>query len=116
MSSLFGLSCLDFLVSLLDNTDLESILFLHGYMCLGPLLFVYGITRLGFPLSILDLMSFESSPSAQSSARVESISLTFSAVRYELPVLVLDFVQIGPSLFLRSLAHFGFSLSTYGLT
>ena len=77
--------------SLFGRTCCEPFLFVLDYTLSGSLLPLQSLAQLGPLLSILDLAKLESLPSPQSLVCLGIPLATFGAVRLGLPALVLDF-------------------------
>ena len=66
---------------------------------------VYGMSRLGASLAVLDFTSFGSAMSLRNFVRLGSSLSVFGMARYSSSLAVLDFLNLGSTLSVRSMAR-----------
>ena len=86
----------------------------HMFACIGLSSPVFGLARLGFSSSMLDLLHFDSALLLRSHVRLGFLSSVLCLARLDFPLLILDHAHLGSTISLQAYVQAGLTPSTYG--
>lgn len=114
MLLVFGMTRLDLSLPVLDHVRMESLPFLQSLSCFDFLSLLYGLSRLGDTVFVLDFGHFGSSLLTRGFQRIGSALSVYGMSRLDSTLPVLDFIHLD-LLSLQSYIHLGFASLIYGM-
>lgn len=112
MLLVFGMTRLDLSLPVLDHVRMESLPFLQSLSCFDFLSLLYGLSRLGDTVFVLDFGHFGSSLLTRGIGSALSV---YGMSRLDSTLPVLDFIHLDLLLSLQSYIHLGFASLIYGM-